>query len=277
MSKTHRTTTGISSRPAHTSAARRGRSAATVYTAMSRASPSTRRLSHHTAPMAAAHITANTGMGQIRRTTSGATIRASTTIFPAPGGWCVALWYGDADAQPTAVAQASRVSRTSSTQRPAARIARYPAGPSILMLAIVPRSGIRSSQPPCPGADEDRGVSAQQRESGPRCERVRHVSRPAPDDASRVRGQVLGQVVANRGGQQRRQQRDDEEHRGEGSYPRRGVAQQRSQADADQAGYGHVQGGTDDRSQGIMRRDRHPEVVAVQQRLTEEEGDEAGQ
>src|SRR5215469_10409280 len=272
MSKTHRTTTGISSRPAHTSAARRGRSAATVYRAMSMASPSTSRLSHNTTPMAAAHITPNTGMGQIRRTTSGATISASTTIFPAPGGLWVARWYesGGADAQATAVAQATRATSTSNAQRPAARFARYPAGPSILMLAIVPRSGVRSSQPPCPGGDEDRRVSAQQREAVPRGQRVRHESRPAPDGASRVRGQVLGQVVADRGGQQRRQQRDDEEHRGEGSYPRRGVAQQRAQGDADQAGHGQVQGGTDDRSQGIMSRDRHPEVVAAQQRLTEE-------
>src|SRR5262249_56530703 len=83
-------------------------------------------------------ITANTGMGQIRRTTSGATIRASTAIFPAPGGWWVAFWYGGADAQATAVAQASRATNTSNTQRPAARLARYPAGLSILMLAIVP-------------------------------------------------------------------------------------------------------------------------------------------
>src|SRR5215468_5169747 len=167
---------------------------------MSRASPSTRRLSHNTAPMAAATITPNTGMVQIRRTTSGATISASTTIFPAPGGWWVALGYGGDDAQTTAIAHASRVTSTSNTQRPAARFARYPAGLSILMLAIVPRSGVRSSQPPCPGADEDRGVSAQQREAGPRGQRVRHVS-PAPDGASRVRGQVLGKVVADRGRQ----------------------------------------------------------------------------
>src|SRR6516165_3147808 len=278
MSTTQKRATTISSRPAHTSAARSGRSAATVYRAMSRASPSTRRGSHNTAPMQAATITPNTEMGQIRRTTSGATIRASTAIFAAPSGLWAARWYesGGDDAQSTAWPQASRASSTSSAQRPAARFARYPAGLSILMVAIVPRSGVRSSQPPGPGADEDRGVPAQQRESGPRCERVRHVSRPAPDDASRVRGQVLGQVVADRGRQQRRQQRDDEEHRGEGSDSRRGVAQQRAQGEADQAGHGYVQGGADDRSQGIMSRHRHPEVVAAQQRLTEEERDEAG-
>src|SRR5262249_8687778 len=61
-------------------------------------------------------------------------------IFPAPGGLWVARWYesGGADAQATAVAQATRATSTSNTQRPAARFARYPAGPSILMLAIVP-------------------------------------------------------------------------------------------------------------------------------------------
>jgi hypothetical protein len=38
--------------------------------------------------MQAAATTPNTAMGQIRRTTSGATSRASTTIIPTPGG----LW-----------------------------------------------------------------------------------------------------------------------------------------------------------------------------------------
>jgi len=41
-------------------------------------------------------------MGQIRRTTSGATIRASTAIFAAPGGLWVASESGGADAQATA-------------------------------------------------------------------------------------------------------------------------------------------------------------------------------
>ena len=51
-------------------AARRDRSAVTVYTAMSRASPSTRCLSHNAAPMEAATTQPNTAMGQVRRTIS---------------------------------------------------------------------------------------------------------------------------------------------------------------------------------------------------------------
>ena len=67
-----------------------------------------------------------------------------------------------------------------------------------------------------------------------------------------------------------------EEHAGEGGDRRRGVAEQRAEGDADHAGHGHVQGGTDDRPQRTGSGDGHAQVVAAQQRLAEEERDEAG-
>src|SRR5207302_1111719 len=58
---------------------------ATVYRATSRAAPAMRWLFHSAAPMEVVMTQPNTWTGQIRRTSSGATIRASTTKAAGPG------------------------------------------------------------------------------------------------------------------------------------------------------------------------------------------------
>ena len=121
-------TAASSSRPAQIRASRRGCMAATVYRAMSRATPLTAwGWSQSPAAASMASTPAYTGRGQIRRTSSGAAARASTAIT-APCGWPLPrVCAGTADAT------ASSVTSTSNTQRPAVRVAGYSTGLSILM------------------------------------------------------------------------------------------------------------------------------------------------
>ena len=127
-------TTVSSSTPAQASASRRDCSLATVYRAMTSAAPAIRWLSHETAAIWVTRIQPNTGMGQIRRTTSGATIRASTTNAATPGQWWAPPWYRLGNDS----AAASTVTSTSNTQRRAGRFAGYSTGLRSLMLGIVP-------------------------------------------------------------------------------------------------------------------------------------------
>ena len=99
---------------------------------MSSAGQAIRCLFHKAAGMPVARIQPNTWIGQIRRTASGATITASTMNAAGP------RWCGSWTRVATVKAAAATVTSASNTQRPAARFARYPAGLSILMLAIVP-------------------------------------------------------------------------------------------------------------------------------------------
>src|ERR1700733_9139720 len=172
---------------------------------MSRASPLTVRWSITIARLTAS-TQPSTGTGQIRRTSSGAAERNNASASPhgcsVAGALALAPWYASGSPASAAI----RATSTSSTQRPAVRFAGCPAAPIGLMLdyspPALPRSGVDASQPHGRGRDDDDAVPAEHREPGPRRQRVGDASRPAPEGVTRVRGRVLGQVVADRGGQQ---------------------------------------------------------------------------
>jgi hypothetical protein len=113
---------------------------------MSRPRPSTALLVHNPAATAETRTQPNTGTGQIRRTTSGATEIISTTT----SAGCSRM--PSRDSAGMLVTRASKASSTSDTQRPAARAAGYPAGRSALMPIIVPgqASARRSRQAAAP-------------------------------------------------------------------------------------------------------------------------------
>ena len=109
------------SAPAQARASRSGRSAATVYRAISSASALTAWKSSHIAVARhKANTAPNTGTGHFRRTSSGSAARTATTTTALLGCSFACSAAGIAEAI------ATRTARTSDTRRAAVRYARYP-------------------------------------------------------------------------------------------------------------------------------------------------------
>src|SRR5580693_1760315 len=206
----------MSTRPATSaaaaSAAARRIVAATVYRLIASATGNSAPRAGHSARTAAARIVqTNTGPGQTRRSGSAAAITTATSKLAAgdSAAGC-AVWPNEKyarDAAPAKMAQPMSKAQERSGRVPGPRLAAR-------KTLLHPRSsGVAPPQPPGGQAGQGDRVPAQDRESGPRAQRMRD-QRLAPQCPAGAGGQIArypGDAVREVG----RDDRRDQEQRGE--------------------------------------------------------------